>query len=151
MNGVPDAVSLIILGGFLLAGFAADVLGRRIYVPRVTLLLLLGFLAGPQVWRLVPDEISQWFSFATLLALSILGFHLGERFLGKRLRTTGKSVAFVSLAEVTMSAACSQWGMELSRVRYGSRGPREFRACCAYLINHPARRRDQSVGIGIAP
>ncbi|QDV64604.1 K(+)/H(+) antiporter YhaU [Crateriforma conspicua] len=106
LDGVPDAVSLIILGGFLLAGFAADVLGRRIYVPRVTLLLLLGFLAGPSVWRLVPNEISQWFSFATLLALSILGFHLGERFLGKRLRSTGKSVAFVSLAEVMMSAAC---------------------------------------------
>ncbi len=105
MNEVADAVSLMILGGFLLAGFAADVLGRQMHVPRVTLLLLLGFLAGPSGLHVVPDEISQWFLFATLRALSIIGFHLGERFLGKRLRTTGKPVAFISLAEVAGSAA----------------------------------------------
>lgn len=105
MNDVADAVSLMLLGGFLLAGFVCDVVGRRMHVPRVTLLLLLGFLAGPSGLHLVPDEISQWFSFATLLALSIIGFHLGERFLGKRLRQTGKSVAIVSLAEVAGSAA----------------------------------------------
>lgn len=95
---------LIIVGVFLLAGFAAHVLGRRVHVPRVTLLLLLGFVAGPSVFNVVPQAASDWFPLAARIALSIIGFQLGERFFGKKLRQTGKTVAIVSLAEVLGAA-----------------------------------------------
>jgi Kef-type K+ transport system membrane component KefB len=144
LNDVADAVSLMILGGFLLAGFAADVLGRRMHVPRVTLLLLLGFLAGPSGWQLVPDEITQWFSFATLLALSIIGFHLGERFLGKRLRTTGKPVAFVSLAEVAGSAA----GVFLLLWAFGVPIPLALLLASVAPATDPAATMDVASGTG---
>lgn len=98
------AYGLIIVGLFLLAGFAAHVLGRRVHVPRVTLLLLLGFVAGPSVFDMVPQAASDWFPLTARIALSIIGFQLGERFLGKKLRKTGKTVATVSLAEVLGAA-----------------------------------------------
>lgn len=80
-------------------------LGRRVHVPRVTLLLLLGFLAGPSVFNLVPETASDWFPLAARLALSIIGFQLGERFLGRKLRKTGKTITVVSLVEVAGAAA----------------------------------------------
>jgi Kef-type K+ transport system membrane component KefB len=65
----------------------------------VTLLLLLGVVVGPHGLHLVPDAISDWFPVAAQLALSVVGFMLGERFLGKTLRQTGKVVLAVSIAE----------------------------------------------------
>jgi Kef-type K+ transport system membrane component KefB len=103
--GQAEAYGLMVVGLFLLVGFAAHVLGRRIHVPRVTLLLLLGFLASPSVLNLVSAEASRWFPLAARLALSIVGFQLGERFLGKKLRRTGITVLSVSLAEVVAAAA----------------------------------------------
>lgn len=97
-----EAYGLIIAGLFLLAGFAAHMLGRRVHVPRVTLLLIMGFLAS--VLKLIPPEASSWFPLAARVALSMVGFQLGERFLGKKLRQTGTTVLAVSLAEV-MGAA----------------------------------------------
>lgn len=104
-TGQGEAYGLIFVGLFLLAGFAAHVLGRRVHVPRVTLLLLLGFLAGPSVFQLVPEEASAWFPLVARIALSIIGFQLGERFLGKKLRETGRTIMLVSLTEVFAAAA----------------------------------------------
>jgi len=100
------AIGLIVVGLFLLAGFAAHMLGRRIHLPRVTLLLLLGFLVGPSVLGFVPREAEEWFPLAANVALSVIGFQLGERFLGKKLRQTGRTVLLVSLTEVVFAAAC---------------------------------------------
>jgi NhaP-type Na+/H+ or K+/H+ antiporter len=86
-----DAFGLAVVGLFLLAGFAAHVLGRGVHVPRVTLLLILGFLAGPYAFHLVPREASDWFPTVARIALSLVGFQLGERFFGKKLRETARS------------------------------------------------------------
>ncbi len=95
---------LIVMGLFLLIGYLTHVAGQRAHVPRVTLLLLLGFLSGPSGFDLVPHAMSAWFPMVAQLALSIVGFLLGERFLGKTLRKTGKIVAFVSVTE-TLAAS----------------------------------------------
>lgn len=84
----------------MLLGFAAHILGRRVHVPRVTLLLLLGFLAGPSALDLLPSEASRWFPLAARVALCIIGFQLGERFLGKKLRETGRVVFAISVVVV---------------------------------------------------
>ena len=98
-----EADGLILLGLFLLAGFTAHVLGERVHVPRITLLLLLGFLAGPSVLDLIPPETSNWFPLATELALSMIGFQLGERFLGKKIKQTGVVVLSVSVVDVLVA------------------------------------------------
>ena len=102
--GHAEAYGLMIAGLFLLAGFAAHILGRRVHVPRVTLLLIMGFLASPAVFELIPEEASRWFPLAARIALSIVGFQLGERFLGRRMRQTGTRVLTVSLIEVIVTA-----------------------------------------------
>jgi Kef-type K+ transport system membrane component KefB len=103
-SGHGESYALLVVGVCLLVGFAAHVLGRRVHLPRVTLLLLIGFLAGPSVLNLASAELTQWFPLAAHLALSVVGFRLGERFLGKTLRETGTTVLSVSLAEVLAAA-----------------------------------------------
>ena len=95
-----EADGLILVGLFLLAGFLAHVLGKRVHVPRITLLLLMGFVAGPSALNLIPAAATNYFPLATELALSMIGFQLGERFLGKKLKETGVVVLSVSLVDV---------------------------------------------------
>jgi Kef-type K+ transport system membrane component KefB len=98
-TGITSGWPLVALGLALLAGYVTHVIGRRAHVPRVTLLLLLGVVVGPHGLHLVPDAISAWFPVAAQLALSVVGFMLGERFFGKELRQTGKLVLAISIAE----------------------------------------------------
>lgn len=65
----------------------------------MTLLLLLGVVVGLHGLQLVPEAIRDWFPVAAQFALSVVGFMLGERFLGKKLRETGRLVLSVSIAE----------------------------------------------------
>ena len=54
----PTAQILLTLGGILLLGLATDVLGRRTFLPRVTLMLLFGMLIGPKILDLIPAVVS---------------------------------------------------------------------------------------------
>jgi len=67
--------------------------------------LIMGFLASPAVFALIPADASRWFPLAARIALSIVGFQLGERFLGRRMRQTGTRVLTVSLVEVIVTAS----------------------------------------------
>ena len=97
LSNHPEADGLIFVGLFLLAGFLAHVLGERVHVPRITVVLLMGFIAGPSALNLIPAEATDWFPLATELALSMIGFQLGERFLGKTLKETGVLVLCVAI------------------------------------------------------
>lgn len=90
---------LLIIGLLLLTGYAAHAVGKRTHVPRVTLLLLLGIISGPYVFHLFPDAISKWFPLIAHMALAMVAFLLGERFYGKDLKTTGKSILTISIIE----------------------------------------------------
>lgn len=54
------AATLITLGALLLLGFVADGLGRRTKLPRVTVLLVLGFFIGPSFLGLLPAPSAPW-------------------------------------------------------------------------------------------
>ena len=84
----------------LLVGWSAHVAGEKTGIPRVTLLLLVGVLAGPHVFDLIPHEVASWFDQVTHLALAMVGFLLGESFLGRELRESGRTVMMVSVGEV---------------------------------------------------
>ncbi|TPV96047.1 MAG: sodium:proton exchanger [Myxococcales bacterium FL481] len=113
---VPQAQdwTLVIIGMFLVAGYAAHVIGRRTHIPRVTLLLLLGISAGPSGLGLLGEETAEWFPLVTQSALSLLGFMLGERFFGKKLRQTGRVILSVAIAESLGAALAVFFGLLLA-------------------------------------
>jgi len=79
---LSEGWSLFILGAMLLAGYLAHITGPRIYIPRVTLLLIVGAICGPSVLGLVPEKVTEWFPIVAHMALAMVGFLLGENFVG---------------------------------------------------------------------
>jgi len=107
------AKTLITLGILLLLGLATDVIGRRTRLPRVTLLLIFGFVIGPAgLGFLCPSE-EKWFSIVTDMALIMIGFLLGEKFTLPLLREHGKLVLWISVAEVVVTALAVLIGLLL--------------------------------------
>lgn len=104
----------IVLGATLLLGLGADALGRRTKVPRVTLLILIGFLAGPGCFDVLPESREVIFQLAANLALTMVGFLLGEK-LGVAARgPMRKPVLWVSVMVVAVTAAVIFGGLLLA-------------------------------------
>ena len=100
---MSHASDLVLIGSTLLLALAAHAVGQKVHVPRVTLLLLLGALAGPDLLDLLPDNADQSFSLITQLTLAMVGFLLGERMSARDLRQ-GKEALIVSLAVTLLTA-----------------------------------------------
>lgn len=98
------AKTLITLGILLLLGLATDAIGRRTRLPRVTLLLIFGFVIGPGGLDLLSPNEEKWFSIVADMALIMIGFLLGEKFTLTMLREHGKLVLWLSVAEVIVTA-----------------------------------------------
>ncbi|MGI9296160.1 MAG: cation:proton antiporter, partial [Pseudomonadales bacterium] len=98
------AAILITFGGLFLIGLLADLLGRKTPLPRVTVLLLAGFLVGPSVLDLLPEFTRNWFPVLTNIALAMIGFLLGQRISRRQLRELGPSVLGMSAGEVLVTA-----------------------------------------------
>jgi len=95
---------LLILGLLFLLGLAADLIGRHTFVPRVTLLILAGLAVGPVGFDLLPQAlVRDWFPLMTTLALSLVGFLLGEKMSVTELRAHGRVVLGITLAETTLA------------------------------------------------
>jgi Kef-type K+ transport system membrane component KefB len=107
----PIAVALITLGGLFLAGLAADALGRRTRLPRVTLLLLLGVGAGPLGFDLIPASGADWFPFVADLTLLMVAFLLGVELRLPLLRRHGRAVLCISLTLVVVTASIMALGL----------------------------------------
>lgn len=95
---------LITFGGLFLIGLVADLLGRYTFLPRVTLLLLAGFIIGPSLLDWLPDFTQQWFPILTDIALAMIGFLLGNNMTRARLSELGRPVLAMSIGEVLMTA-----------------------------------------------
>jgi Kef-type K+ transport system membrane component KefB len=112
---VPDtAQTLITLGALLLGGLAVETIGRRLPVPRVTLLLIFGYLIGPDVAGLLDAaEAERWFGPMTTIALVMVGFLIGEKFSPERLRAWGRVALIVSLIQAIATAGVTTLGLIL--------------------------------------
>ena len=104
MNDDSIAITLLTLGAIFLAGLAADLVGRRTHVPRVSLLLLLGVCVGPLGFDLFPESSATWFPFVANLALVMVAFLLGGELTRPLLREHGRAVLIVSLVVVATTA-----------------------------------------------
>ncbi|MGR3494848.1 cation:proton antiporter [Citreimonas sp.] len=99
------AQAFIMLGVLFLAGLAADALGARTRLPRVTLLLVLGIVAGPSVLGLIPETAFDWYEALSTVALTLVAFLLGEAFTAEKLRAHGRAILSVSLGVVLATLA----------------------------------------------
>jgi len=119
MSTSPDvAAVLITFGGLFLIGLVADLVGRRTPLPRVSLLLLAGFLIGPSAMDWLPDFTREWFPVLTNVALAMIGFLLGHELTPKRMRELGRPVLAMSVGEVLMTALLMFTVLSLFGVRF---------------------------------
>lgn len=113
------AITLITLGGLLLLGFVTDGIGRRTRLPRVTLMLIFGFIIGPSVLDLLPQPGRRWYPAIADMALVMIGFLLGETLSVSNLRRHGRLVLGISVSVVASTAAVVFGGLVLTGVPIG--------------------------------
>lgn len=102
---------LITLGVLFLVGLAADELGRLTHLPRVTLLLLLGLVAGNAGFDLIPNAVVDWFDELSNIALTMVAFLLGGALSRKNLRRHGRPIMTISIAIVICTALIVTLGL----------------------------------------
>lgn len=101
----------ITIGGLFALGLAADLLGRRTRIPRVTLLILLGILVGPKGLNFLPNTFQNWYSFLSAAALTMVAFLLGGSLSLEKLARRGRDIITVSLCVVAATIAIVALGM----------------------------------------
>ncbi len=105
MENHVAAQILVTFGGLFLLGLVADLVGRHTPLPRVTLLLLSGFVIGPSVLDLLPSFTDQWFPVLTNIALAMIGFMLGQKMTSSTFHNLGRIVFGMSVGVVLTTAS----------------------------------------------
>lgn len=113
------ALLFMTLGGLLLAGLAADTIGRRTRLPRVTLLLLIGMAAGPYGVGLIGHDTDGWFELAATAALALVAFLLGNALTVEKLARHGREILCVTLALMVATLALMTAGLSVLGVAPG--------------------------------
>jgi len=111
MTPDPAGSWLLTLGALFLAGLAADLIGQRTRLPRVTLLLLVGVGTGPLGLDLFARLGTAWFPLIADLALVMVAFLLGGELTPALLRERGRMVLVVSLVVVVVTLGCVAAGL----------------------------------------
>ena len=96
---------MMTLGALFLGALALDALGRRIHVPRVTLLILLGAALGPPGLDALPNVLGAGGDGFTAVALTMVAFLLGGALEHRRLRTHGRAILMLSVSVTLASVA----------------------------------------------
>lgn len=111
-----SAQAFVALGALLLVGLLADESGRRLGMPTVTILLLLGFLVGPEVLDLLPSATEDWFPVVSTIALTMVGFLLGGEFTIERIRADGRVDLIVASVQGFATAVLVTTGLLVAGV-----------------------------------
>jgi len=111
-----SAQGLLTLGALLLVGLLADEGSRRLGLPSVTILLLLGFVVGPEALDLLPATADNWFPTVSTIALTMVGFLLGAQFTADHLRANGKTELVIASTQGLMTAVLVSAGLWLAGV-----------------------------------
>lgn len=108
-----DALFLLTLGGVLLVGLVTSALGRRTFLPRVTLLLLFGVLIGKQGLDIIPDIFTDLFEIIAQMALLMVGFLIGGKLTLGSLRQSMGHILWISISAVIFTAVVVTLGLML--------------------------------------
>lgn len=112
-------LTLLTLGVLFLVGLAADEVGRRTRLPRVTLLLLAGVAAGRSGLDLVPAEAEAWYEFLSVSALTMVAFLLGSALTRQSLNSHGTAILAISISIVVVTLAFVAGGLVLIGIPLG--------------------------------
>jgi Kef-type K+ transport system membrane component KefB len=104
-------ITLITLGALFVIGLATDEIGRRTRLPRVTLLILLGVLAGPIGFDVLPPQVNGWYELLATMALTMVAFLLGGALSLSHLRRHGRQILMISLAVVVTTVIVVAGGL----------------------------------------
>ncbi len=100
---VNFAEFFLTLGGIFLLALLTDLIGRKTFLPRVSLLILLGVIIGPSGLDIVPVNGYAWFPAVADMALVMIGFLVGGQLTTAFLRSSGKEVLHISLTMVIIT------------------------------------------------
>lgn len=114
---MTPAATLTTLGVLFAVGLCADQLGRRTRIPRVTLLLLSGLLAGSL--ELLPRETQAWTDNLTVTALTLVAFLLGGSLRRDMLRAHGAKILLISVCIVLCTLVITALGLMALGVSFG--------------------------------
>ena len=109
----PISQALITIGLLLLIGLFSEHIAHQVRLPKVTILLGAGILAGPSVLHFFPPSLDGWFPIVSEIALVMIGFVLGGEFTRKHIQTQGHQTFIVALTQACMTAAVTGTGLLL--------------------------------------
>jgi Kef-type K+ transport system membrane component KefB len=95
---VVSSTFLLTIGGILLLGLLTAELARRTFLPRVTLLLLLGIVIGQSGFNIIPTLFTQNFELIANLTLLMVGFLLGGKLNQKTLSHSASESLWISIS-----------------------------------------------------
>lgn len=102
---------LLALGGILLLGLATDLLGKRTFLPRITLLLIFGIIIGNEGLNLIPELFSERFEIIANMTLLLVGFLLGGMLTRETLQQSGKQILSISVASAVITTTIVSLGL----------------------------------------
>lgn len=104
---------LITLGALFIVGLAADAIGRRTRLPRVTLLLASGIVVGGSGFDILPPEARALYDFLATMALTMVAFVLGNSLTRANLRRHGRAILSISVLIVLSTMTLVTLGLWL--------------------------------------
>lgn len=105
--------ALLAVAGLLFVGLLTDELGRRTRLPRVTLLIVFGAVAGPSGGAILTDAFEPWYHFLSSIALTMVAFLLGGKLSLPKLKAHGKAIVVISLTVVGVTTLVVALGLVL--------------------------------------
>ena len=94
-------------------GVVTEIVGRHTRLPRVTLLIVLGVVAGPVGLGVISQETERWYPLVANMALSMIGFLLGGKLTRKVMAEHGRELIWLSLVQVVVTLAVVTAGLWL--------------------------------------
>ncbi|WP_317932398.1 cation:proton antiporter [Halioxenophilus sp. WMMB6] len=107
---------LVAIGLFFLLGLSADAIARKTAIPRVTLLVVIGILVGPQGFDWVPEPVRLQFDWLASVALVMIGFLLGGSLNSDTFIRHGASLFWVSISEALVTTLLVSFGLFVTGV-----------------------------------
>jgi len=107
----PIAQFLMALGGILLLGLVTSTLGRRTFLPRVTLLLIFGVIIGKDLLDIIPSVFSERFEIIADMALLMVGFLLGGKLTIRSLKKTADQIVWISISAAVVTTTVVSLGL----------------------------------------
>jgi Kef-type K+ transport system membrane component KefB/nucleotide-binding universal stress UspA family protein len=93
---------VIVIASIAWLGYIGSRVFRRLNLPAVTGFLLVGVALGPQVFKILNEELLRKLSFFDPFALAIITFIIGEQLNFKVLKALGRRIGLISFFEISL-------------------------------------------------